>query len=451
MSFKLCEGLPSKTDQTGSTAVVVQDAPLPNLPFELLFDILLRLGKKDVYFTSLACKRFSQTISDPHLWRALFRRDYPIRVPFAMQTAPTLPWKDHYRMASKLHSNLVHGISTIATVCKHPARITCMGGKGDLLFTGSSDGAIKISRKDSSGKLREIQTLNQCGDGTFRISPLQDHLLHKSLHDLKICRSLENGTFNAVQTLNGDGSKITDFNWSEDHLFMITENLTLKIWRKDSAETYQELPALNGCLLALIQGDFFFAYSDEGDTLIYKKDSSGAFKYHQKLSNPTPDEIQGYSLSYEDGIFCIASTDGTLQIARKAENDLFSEPQTVIAGNIMNMICEFVAKGDYLFAGLHLGEIKVFKKEGTGTFKEIQTLIGHQERINAICLDETYLLTGSTDGTAKIWEKDELGAYKLLQTLHEPAFQNGVTGVKIDGDHFLTSYSDGSVRLWDFT
>merc|ERR1712034_198235 len=58
-------------------------------------------------------------------------------------------------------------------------------------------------------------------------------------------------------------------------------------------------------------------------------------------------------------------------------------------------------------------EIKVWTRDGSGSYAEQQTLSGHSSTVNALAYDQDTktLYSGSYDMTVKVWTRDGSGGY----------------------------------------
>lgn len=241
-----------------STApVLFQSFPIQSLPRELIFEVISYSKKEDMFGILLTCRDLVPLIDDSCLWKKLFIRDFPGRLPAPLSDYSN-SWKELYRAPIVTRANIRKKEAQITPLAGHTARVTSMSCTGSLLFTGDASGTLKIRTKNSTGNFEDLQTIQPCKEGVFQVSPEQDHLAFRHENSLQVYRPAASGKFEEVRTLNVDGTEIMDFKMGSHELSASTQQNSV-IYRKGPDGLFQECKQLNGYPLALVSGDYLFA------------------------------------------------------------------------------------------------------------------------------------------------------------------------------------------------
>jgi WD40 repeat protein len=423
----------------------VKISPIDSLPDELILHILARANREDVYHFALAGRTTAGFLKTSYLWRLLFLRDFPQRLPTVF---PHSSWEELYRVPVVTRTNIRNNRAQITALPSHAARITSLSYSGPLLLTGDQNGVVKVRAKDERGNFQEVQTIQPCKDGVFQVSPQQDYLLFQAENTLKIYK--RSGEFKKIQSLDVDGSEIMRFRMDGDNLTISTIQNSV-IYTKDQDGLFQESVQLEGCHLTLVSGDYLFAAMDDERVQILKKNAKGQYQSLMNYLNGSPSSARPSWIFFENGHLILATFNGKIKIWKEEKNGSFTGPKVLdVQDDFMNSVNCFEVKGDYIFVGMQKGQLTILKKDSAGEFKEQPNSETHRDRINALIHYENYLISGSTDGTVKIWEKGKTGVYALLQTLSDPDLKISVTNLSMEDNKLVIAYFSGAVKIWDF-
>jgi WD40 repeat protein len=420
------------------------------LPGELILNILSRVSKEDVYHFALAERTTAEFIRDPYLWRLLFARDFPERLPLVAHLRSTTSSLELYRMPVVTRTNIRHNRAQITALPSHTEKVTSLICRGRLLVTGDTEGTVKVSAKDREGKFQEVQTIQPCKGGFFQLSPEQDYLFFPQENVLKIYKRTETGEFKEIQSLNVDGTEIRRFKMDGENL-TISTNQNSVLYRKDQDGLFQEYKRLEGFHLALVSGDYLFAAQDDERVQILKKNATGEYQSQMNYLNDSPAQVLPTWIFFENGHLIIANCEGVIRIWKQEKNGLFTGPKVFdVRGDFMNFVNCIEVKEDYIFVGMKKGQLIILKKDEKGEFQVSPNSETHGEKINALITYENYLMTGSIDGTVKVWEKGAAGVYAFLQTLSDPGLAESITTISMEDSKLVAAYFSGAVRIWDF-
>jgi len=437
----------------GISPLLFQQFPNQSLPPELVFEVISHSKKEDLFHASLVCRDLVSLIDDSYLWKQLFARDFPERLPTASVADLPNPWKELYRAPIVTRANIKKKEAQVTPLAGHAERVASMSCSGSLVLTGDETGMIIVRAKNVTGNFEDLQTIQPCKEGVFQTSPEQDYLVFQHENSLKVYRRAESGKFEEIQkSLNVDGTEIIQYKIGTSFLSVSTRQNSM-IYRKGTDGLFQECKRLDGYHLALVSGDYLFAASGDQTVQMWKKDARGEFQEHQSYLNANPSSALPSWIFFENGHLILASIDGKIRIFKQEKNGLFSGPTNhdVAGENFMNLMSSFEAEGDYLFAGMHTGALVILKKMDSGAFQPQPDLEkAHDYQISALSINENYLVTGSIDGTVKIWEQEKTGTYSLLQTFADPELDEAVTNVSMKGSKLFISYLSGAVKIWDF-
>lgn len=420
------------------------------LPNELILDILSRVSKEDLYHFALGGRTTVQFIRDPYLWRLLFARDFPERLPMVAHLRSTTSSKELYQAPVVTRTNIRHNRAQITALPSHTEKVTSLSCRGRLLVTGDTEGTVKVSAKDSEGKFQEVQTVQPCKDGVFQVSPEQEYLLFKAENALKIYKRTETEEFKEVQSLNVDGTEIRRFKMDGENL-TISTNQNSVIYRKDQDGLFQEYKRLEGFHLALVSGEYLFAAQDDERVQILKKNATGEYQSQMNYLNDSPAQVLPTWIFFEKGHLIVANCEGVIRIWKQEKNGSFTGPKVFdVRGHFMNFVNCIEVKEDYIFVGMKKGQLIILKKDEKGEFQVPPNSETHGEKINALITYENYLMTGSIDGTVKVWEKGAAGVYSFLQTLSNPDLAESITNLSMEDNKLVVAYFSGVVKIWDF-
>jgi len=434
--------------QVVSTQVQVPQVSLGDLPTELILLILENGSYKEALSLSLTCRRFHSIAIDNLLWREYTRQDFPYQIRGFMPDV----WIQQYRHIKTVQSNLRNGVSTKRTIQgAHPQRITQVKGKMNGLCTGSSDGLIKVWRREISGMPVELQSIPDSGDGILALSPDQKKLVCGSDTQVQILsRESIVEPFVLLQTLPGDGSKVKQVQIESDHVFSLAESNVLSLWKQDVEGVFHPSTTIQNVSLFCLGGTFLFIRFTNDTTKVWKKDEAGVFAETSTVVETTPSiEQQVTSLAYDGDLF-MADSIGAIKVFRKNESDQFQESQSLNSGDYFDPATTMAFYNDCIFVGSLRGTVNMFVKRPDGQFHLVPPVENqnHTDQVNSIAYRDGYLITGSTDATAKIWERNPDGTFRLART--EPE-ENAITCVGVERSQFVVGCSNGLIKVIDFT
>jgi hypothetical protein len=109
---------------------------------------------------------------------------------------------------------------------------------------------------------------------------------------------------------------------------------------------------------------------------------------------------------------------------------------------VANTFNNLISK-DQLILAKQNGDIEILDLKSR---KTLQTLRGHQHRVNSILVDENQnqLISASDDDTIKIWDLISGNAVQTLQ-----GHQNSVKKILLDRNQLISASDDGTIMIWD--
>lgn len=424
-------------------------SPIQGLPPENLFDVLSYLKVEDVVRASMASKAFSLFTEDSGLWKLLFSRNASLPLPATLPETLN-PWKDLCLPPIMVRGYIKKKKAQITALPGHTANVATLRCADRLLCTGDVNGAIKVSIKGVDGKFTEVQSIPGCQKGIFQLCANPDQLFFSSGTSLKVYGLNPQGQFEEIQDLIVDGHTIKRFKIEKEFLLISSQEDNTAIFRRGAQGQFEMCKRLPGFYLSLVSGDYLFAVSERLGVRIWKRDGNGVFHRHYTDRNPH-NMLQNW-IFFENGHLIIADVYGSVKIWKEEVDGSFTGPKVVNFKDkfqLLNPVTSLIAQGDYIFAGMLKGNVKVLKRDEIRDF-ELQSLeVAHTDRVNHLSLYENYLISGSTDGSVKICEKIE-DRYVLLQTLTDPDLDEAVTQVCMQGSKLFVTYATGQVKEWDF-
>jgi WD40 repeat protein len=96
-----------------------------------------------------------------------------------------------------------------------------------------------------------------------------------------------------------------------------------------------------------------------------------------------------------------------------------------------------------IISGLKNGELNLWDIP-SGTRR--QTLVGHNDRINALQVHDNVLASGSSDRTGRIWD---LNSTQCMCVLDDHGGYVGRLGFNADGSLLAAGAQDGETKIWD--
>ena len=111
--------------------------------------------------------------------------------------------------------------------------------------------------------------------------------------------------------------------------------------------------------------------------------------------------------------------------------------QRLAAGH---MVCCVSVDGDYIFAGLWDGNIKVWRRS---TLEQERTMRGHRSAVRALLCVGGRLVSGSDDGGIRVWDAAAGRCDGVLE-----GHARSVTSLATSGSRVFSGSEDGTVKSW---
>ncbi len=369
----------------GTSTEPSSPAPIHALPDEVMIHIFSGLNAQELTTCSSVCKEWRELSQDNVLWKRLFNSIFP-----TCNSAGIENFKKAYHDQLALYSNFANGVYASHTLTGHADGVNSLAVADGKLFSGSSDGTIKVWDLETN---RCLYTLTGHADGVRSLAVADGKLFSGSSDcTIKVWGDLE--TNRCLYTLTGHANWVFCLAVADGKLFSGSSDGTIKVWDLET----------NRCLYTL-----------------------------------TGHANWVFCLAVADGKLFSGSYDGTIKVWGDLETNRCLYTLTGHADGVRSLA---VADGK-LFSGSSDGTIKVWDLE---TNRCLYTLTGHADGVRSLAVADGKLFSGSSDCTIKVW--GDLETNRCLYTLTGHA--DGVRSLAVaDGKLFSGSY-DRTIKVWDF-
>src|SRR5581483_2485587 len=375
-----------------------QDSPLTRLFIELLRTTFSYVDKRDIGALSCSCKTLYRVTHAPDFWKLLFKRDFPCNFPFVAE--PTSLWKVLYQKRNHFEIQTKKGNFKTETARNHVYSIKKIHCFNDNLITSSST-QICVSPANSLSTL--IQEVGCSKIGTCFFSPKGSTLVWSSEKTLNIYTLATDGKYYSKQRLNSE-TPMGQLQISEDYLLYSCASQT-HLLQKNGEGFFEEIRMFKGVFKSLISENHLFLITCEETIQIWKKEEKNFECIQPPIQREKTKARTAWMSFQNDHLFC-GKVDGAIHIFKKNAEGIFAEYQSFKVCQLPNMITAFHADETTIYCGLQLGRLVIIKKQVDGVFVELAISEHfHKQKINAIESKEDCLLVGSTDGSVSIWKQ----------------------------------------------
>jgi myosin-heavy-chain kinase len=276
----------------------------------------------------------------------------------------------------------------VQTLTGHVDRVVSLCVTSKYLFSGSSDGTLRVWTLPGLAFDRELNVHRKsvesiCANEQYLFTGSADHSI--KVWDL--------ATFVLVIALRdhvGEVNAITLTDKSLNFLVSGSFDKNIKVWSLRTFKCVQTLSGHSKCVKALaVSGSILFSGSNDGS-------------------------IYMWSLKNLSCLFALDAHEGWVKTLAIKDKTLFS--------------------GSFDF---HIKEWKVTQFQGA------EILTDHNDNVNALCLTDKYLISGSDDKSALIWD---LATRRVVAVIR--GHRLGVQSVVTDGKHIYTGSDDCSIKVW---
>ncbi len=366
---------------TNPAPIIPQDTGLLDMPQDIVTQILTYLHAQEIGTSSLICRQLNQKLKDDDVWRILFDHRFPTINPRTIEN-----FQSAYK---RLHSNPKKGVYASDTFRGHRGAVRSLAAFDGKLFSGSSDGTIKVW---------ELET-GQC------TATITDN--HGSVYSLAV--------------FNGK-------------LFSASDDCTIKVWDLKTGECTATLTGHEDSVLSLaVFDENLFSASDDGTIKVWD------LKTRECTATLKDDGNSVLYVAVFDGKLFSASDDGTIKVW-----DLKTGECTAILKGHENSVDSLAVSDGKLFSGSSDHTIRVWDLE---TRKCTATLTGHNGQVYSLAVLDGKLFSGSSDCTIKVWDIKTEQCKATTLTGHGLRVSSLLM---FDGKLFSGSY-DRTIKVWDFT
>ena len=257
----------------------------------------------------------------------------------------------------------------------------------------------------------------------------------------KLHSNIKKGVYSSMVLRGGDPfDQVLCLTQANGKLVSGSANGMIEIWDCQTGMHLKEINADNEKIhaLAFADGKLFAAVGEDIQIWDYQTETC--------LEVLTGHDGEVYDLVVHNGMLFSASGDNTVRIwdlntcecIHTLEND--EEDAEVLALIVTNdRLISGTAEGN-----IHIWDLDALKTTGWGVEQVVEA---HEERINAMALDEEgRLITCSDDQTIKVW--NNYRASQCLHTLH--GHTKSVDAFVRTGKMLISSSGDRTVRMWNY-
>ncbi|HSW86362.1 MAG TPA: F-box/WD40 repeat-containing protein [Rhabdochlamydiaceae bacterium] len=346
---------------------------LEDLPAEVLLNITSNLSLKDLSILTQVNKRLQNLCNDPHVWEETLNKSTNIINPIQIK----------------------NGLYTIHILKGHQNRVECFCKKGNVLYSGSSDGIIKVWDLYTNqcvatlqGHQNDISCL--CVKGDFLYSGSSDGTI--KVWDLT--------TNQCMGSCLGHKETVTCLCTKGDLLYSSSREGTIKVW---DLTTLFNVGTLEGHCFCI------------GGNFLYSGLSDGTIKILNLTTNECIATLQGHQdlvkcLCTKGNFLYSCSKDNTIKIWDLTNNQC-------VASLDASVDCLYI-EGNFLYSGSFWKGALCFESQpkikiwDLSTNQGVISLKGHKNSVTSLCKkgitsfynEGNSLYSGSSDGTIKVWD-----------------------------------------------
>lgn len=323
----------------------------------------------------------------------------------------------------------------------HAAEITvsAMSSDGELAYTASRDGVIKIWKLP---ELHLIRTITTAGlpVTSMAVTPDGRYIAYSNMEKTVTLVNTQSGE--TYKTLSGHGASVTAVHCNKEGTFLASTSLdrSVRIWHIPSGITYMDSKDLKSAGSAVVfsdDGKHIAAGFSNGDIIIYDVKAKKAILTINK---------------HTDRITCIVfSSDGSFVVSSDKKGKLV---KTILSSNVSTPIVSlptgitsFILNNDtHCTVTTEDGKLTRFSLEKG---EKMYSLQAHTKPATTISFYQpsSLLLTGGDDNTVRLWRSGGKDLV-MMHSLHDDWITTAAFSP--DGSLLATGSKDKTIKVWQY-
>jgi WD40 repeat protein len=389
-----------------STPIVPQpNAPIFELPHEVITRILALLPASQVATTSLVCREWYRKFEFDDTFRSIFRYQFP-----SIDESTVSNFKNFYHF----YSNLTNEVYASRIFHGHRDTVLSLAVIGETLFSGSDDKTIK-AWDIKTGKC--IATFEGHESPVNSLAVVGETLFSGSSDATIKAWNIKTGA--CIATFEGHEDEINSLAVVGETLFSGSDDKTIKAWDIKTGACIATFHGHKDTVYSLaVVGEMLFSGSDD------KTIKAWDIKTGACIATFHGHKDTAYSLAVVGETLFSGSSDATI----KAWNIKTGACIATFQGH-KDWVLSLALVGETLFSGSRDDTIKAWDIK---TGKCIATFHGHKDTVLSLALVGQTLFAGSADKMIKAWNftADRSEIFKeiaeLLETEKPKAIQEAL-------------------------